>query len=45
MERDKFDKFHYIINRLREDEVKFKEYFCLIINQFDKLLLIVRKEI
>lgn len=45
MERNKFNEFHHIINRLREDEVKFKEYFRVTINQLDELLSIIKKDI
>lgn len=36
---------YYNIYRLREDEAKFKEYFRVVINQFDELLLVIKIDI
>jgi hypothetical protein len=45
LRRTKFGEFHHLIKQLREDEVKFKEYFRMNTNQFDNLLLLIKDEI
>jgi hypothetical protein len=38
-------EFHHLIKQLREDEVKFKEYFRMNTNQFNNLLSLIEDEI
>jgi len=36
MKRREFGEFHHLMKRLRQDEVKFKEYFRMSSNQFEQ---------
>ena len=37
MKRREFGEFHHLMKQLRQDEVKFKEYFRMSSNQFEQL--------
>lgn len=45
LKRTKFGEFHHLIKQLREDEVKFKDYFRMNTNQFDHLLSLIKDDI
>jgi wyosine [tRNA(Phe)-imidazoG37] synthetase (radical SAM superfamily) len=42
MKRREFGEFHHLMKQLRQDEVKFKEYFRMSSNQFDQLLSLIK---
>lgn len=42
MKRREFDEFHHLMKQLREEEVKFKEYFRVSSNQFEQLLSLIK---
>jgi len=37
-----FGEFHHLMKQLRQDEVKFKEYFRMSSNQFEQLLSLIK---
>lgn len=41
----KFGEFHHLIKELRDNEVKFKDYFRMNTNQFDHLLSLIKDDI
>jgi len=45
MKRREFGKFHHLMKQLRQDEVKFKEYFRMSSNQFEQLLSLIKDDI
>jgi hypothetical protein len=42
MKRREFGEFHDLMKQLRQDEVKFKEYFRMSSNQFEQLLSFIK---
>ena len=45
MKRREFGEFHHLMKQLRQDEVKFKEYFRMSSNQFEQLLSLIKDDI
>jgi len=45
MKRGEFGEFHLLMKQLRQDEVKFKEYFRMSSNQFEHLLSLIKDDI
>jgi len=45
MKRSEFGEFHHLMIQLRQDEVKFKEYFRISNNQFEQLLSLIKDDI
>ena len=45
MKRGEFGEFHQLMKQLRQDEVKFKEYFRISNNQFEQLLSLIKDDI
>ena len=45
MKRRESGEFHHLMKQLRHDEVKFKEYFRMTSNQFEKLLSLIKDDI
>ena len=45
MKRREFGEFHHLMKQLRQDEVKFKEYFQMSSNQFEQLLSLIKDDI
>ena len=41
MKRRESGEFHHLMKQLRQDEVKFKEYFRMSSNQFEQLLSLI----
>ena len=45
MKRRDSGEFHHLMKQLRQDEVKFKEYFRMSRNQFEQLLSLIKDDI
>ena len=45
MKRRESGEFHHLMKQLRQDEVKFKEYFRVSSNQFEQLLSLIKDDI
>jgi len=45
MKRREFGEFHHLMKQLRQDEVKFKEYFRMSNNHFEQLLSLIKDDI
>ena len=45
MKRREFGEFHHLMKQLRQDEVKFKEYFQMSSNQVVQLLSLIKDDI
>jgi len=44
MKRREFGEFHHLMKQLRQDEMKFEEYFRMSINQFEQLLSLIKDD-
>ena len=45
MKRREFGEFHHLMKQLRQDEMKFEEYFRMSSNQFEQLLSLIKDDI
>ena len=45
MKRRESGEFHHLMKQLRQDEIKFKEYFRMSSNQFQQLLSLIKDDI